>query len=242
MGCVSGHLGLRGVVTRRAARCEIKVRPGRGYPEDARNTVCVRGSVTSPRSRHCCHTETAPCCASSQLGPREPRHPASPRGACAPRVALTCPDASPPPPLPLLLQPPQPPQPRLARAQSSRSGRGPGPDTIGHALTNQRWRQQEWVSMTQTGIPSNQSLKKGARLREGAALVLPSVPHRVRGGEAWWGGVQEWTPRKMGRAPGQLPRGIGGAKRRGGSCSLRSRGTRRSDDWILHKTSNAFGQ
>lgn len=31
----------------------------------------------------------------------------------------------------------------------------------------------------------------------------------------------------MGRASGQLPRGIGGAKRRGGSCSLRVRGTGR---------------
>lgn len=164
-----------------------------------------------------------------------------PRRACAPWVALTCPDAS--PPLPLLPQPPQAPQPRLARAPSSRSGRAPGPAAIGHTLTNQRWRRQELVSMTQTGIPSDQSLKKGARLRGGAALVLPSVPYRVRSGEAWWGDVQEWNPRKMGRAPGQLPRGIGGAKRRGGSCSLRVRAQGvRSEDWILQKTSNAFGQ
>lgn len=40
MGCVCGHLGLTRVVTRRAARCEIGVRPGRGDPEGARNSVC----------------------------------------------------------------------------------------------------------------------------------------------------------------------------------------------------------
>lgn len=183
----------------RGCHSEIRVRPGRGNPEDARNTGCLRGSVTSPRSRHCCHNETAPCRASSQPGPREPRHPASPLGACAPWVALTCPDAS--PPLPLLPQPPQPLQPRLARALSSRSGRGPGPANIGHTLTNQRWRRQELVSMTQTGILFNQSLKEGARLRGGAALVLLGVLHRVQGGEAWWGGRSRIGTRKWAELP-----------------------------------------
>lgn len=203
VGCVSGHLGLTRVVTRRAARCEIRVRPGRGDPEDARNAGCVRGSVTSPRSRHCCHNETAPYRASSQPEPREPRHPATSLGACAPWVALTCPDAS--QPLPLLPQPPQPLQPRLARALSSRSGRGPGPAAIGHALTNQRWRRQDLVSMAQTGILSNQSLKEGARLRGGAALVL----HRVRGGEAGGGegGVQELEPAENGQSSRPIAKG-----------------------------------
>lgn len=202
---MSGHLGLKGVVTRRAARCEIRVRPGRGDPEDARNTVCERGSVTSPRSRHCCHSETAPRRTSSQPEPREPHHPASPRGACAPWVALTCPDAS--PPLPLLTQPPQPPQPRLARARSSRSGRGTGPAAIGHTLTNQSWRRQDLVSLMQTGILSDQSLKEGARLRGGADRVRPSVLHRVQGGEAWWGGVQELDPAENGQSSRPIAKG-----------------------------------
>lgn len=107
------------------------------------------------------------------------------------------------------------------------AGRGPGPAAIGHALSNQRWRRQELVSMAQTGILFNQSLKEGARLHGGAALVLLSVLHRVQGGEAWWGAFKNWNPQKMGRASGQLPRGIGGAKRKGGSWFLRIRGTRR---------------
>lgn len=40
------------------------------------------------------------------------------------------------------------------------------------------------------------------------------------------GTFKNWN-QKMGRAPGQLLRGIGGAKRRGGSWLLRIRGTRR---------------
>lgn len=43
-----------------------------------RTRDAVRGSVTSPSSRHCCHNATAPCRASSRIGPREPRHPAAP--------------------------------------------------------------------------------------------------------------------------------------------------------------------
>lgn len=75
---------------------------------------------------------------------------------------------------------------------------------------------------------ADQSLMEGAGLQGGAALFLRSVPHRGggagrRGGEAGENG----NPQETGRALDQLPRGIGGATWRGGSCSVRVRRTGR---------------
>lgn len=224
------------VVTRRAARGETRARPGRADPEDARHSE--RGSVTSPRSRRCCHNETARAAlppGPGLVGPATPRRPVasalpgsrSPARTPPAAAAATATAAS------AAAAPPRAPR-------GSRPGRGPGRAAIGQVLTNQRRRRRELRGMPRTDTLPDQSLTEGARLREGGSGP-PSGPHRVRGREAGRGGVRELETAENGQGAGPIAWGHRRSyvERR----LLSSESSRdRSKHWSLQKTGSAFAQ
>lgn len=234
------HLGLRGAVTLKAARREIRVRPGRKDPEDARPRVC-EGICHLSALATLLSQRNDPCRASSRSEPRGPSHPAAPAllelrspartvASAAAAAAATAASAAAAAAAP----------PRAGR--SSRPGRGPGRAAIGQVLTSQRRRRRELGSATRTDILSDQSVVEGARPHGGAALVLRAVSTGYKAAKPGGEACENWNPRKTDRTLDQLTGGIGGATWRGGACSEFAAQRDRSKDWSLEKTGRTLDQ